>query len=277
VAAPDVLVQVHIFKCAGTSVANWLRNAAVTGVISGFRPYYEDNYVYTADQLWEAGFDDPRLTAATSHGIRRFPPTIHDRRIHYFTILRRPLPHFLSVVRYMLQERVAFAIPAPIGRTSKAMTAWLLSKPVGTEFRENTQTNHLALFTWCDATGGRCDPARYGRWPAADQALYERERLGVAKDVLRSFMVAGTVERLDETLELVRARSAAFGMNLPPISDVPFANVTAVPIDDIAWIDDDPLGERLRESFAIDAELHAFADRLLDEAYGITREQSAAS
>jgi hypothetical protein len=94
---------------------------------------------------------------------------------------------------------------------------------------------------------GRCDSERYGLWSPTDQAAYERERL-------------------DETLELVRRRSAVFGLNLPPVAHVPHANVTHVAVDDISWIDNEPLGKRLLESFAIDQELYAFANQLLDEA-----------
>ena len=265
VAGANVLVHIHIPKSAGTSVSNWLRTAAVTGVISGFRALYPD-YVYTAGDLGSAGFDDLRLAAVSSHNIQRFVPTSDGRRLYYFTILREPLPHFLSALRYMLQERQAFKVPAPIGRTSRDMTAWLLGRPLRAAFRENTQTNHLALYTWCDATAGRCDPERYGLWSPRDQAAYERERLEIAKNNLRSFLAVGTLERLDETLELVRRRSAAFGLNLPPVAQVPHANVTRVPVDDISWIDNEPLGKRLLESFAIDQELYAFAKQLLDAA-----------
>lgn len=146
-------MHIHIPKSAGTSVSNWLRTAAVTGVISGFRALYPD-YVYTARDLGSAGLDDPRLTAVSSLNIQRFVPTSDERRLHYFTMLREPLPHFLSAIRYMLQGRQLLGVPAPIARTSRDMTAWSLGRPLRAAFRENTQTNHLALYTWCDATAG---------------------------------------------------------------------------------------------------------------------------
>jgi hypothetical protein len=177
-----------------------------------------------------------------------------------------PLPHFISVLRYLMQERRAYGVPEDVGPTSREMAAWLLDRPIGAFFRENVQTNHLALYPWCDATAGRCDPGRYGLWSAADQAAYERERLEIAKDVLRSFITVGTVERLPQTLEVLRRRSAAHGLNLLAVDQVPRENVTRTPIDDLSWVDRAPLGGRLFESFAVDEELYAFGEALLDGA-----------
>lgn len=261
-AGPDVLVQIHIPKCAGTSVAHWLRDAAVTGVISGFRALYPD-YVYADDELQAVGFDDARLTAASTHNIRRFVPTSGGRRLHYFTLLREPRAHFLSAVRHMLLDRQAFGVPESY-RTSREVVTWLMDMPPNANlpFRENTQTNHLALYVWCDATAGRCRPECYGSWAPADVAAYLRERLDIAKDTLRSFLAFGTVERLSETLELVRRRSAAFGLQLPPVDRVPRVNVTLVPDDDISWIDAEPLCRSVLESVAVDRQLYEWAQTL---------------
>ena len=264
-ASTDVLVQVHIPKCAGTSVAEWLRLATFAGALTGFGAFYPD-FIFSDEGLWQVGLHDPRLTALSAHNIRRFPPKIHDRRLHYFTILRRPLPHFLSIVRYMLQERTAYAVPAAVGDALYDMARWLLERPAGSGFRENSQTNHLALYPWCDATAGRCDPSRYETWSKADRSAYERERLDVAKAVLRSFLVVGTVERLHDTLEVLRVRSAQHGLQLLEVEALPWTNVTKIPIGDVSWLEHDPLGKRVVESLAVDTELYAYAERLLDEA-----------
>jgi len=248
--APDVLVQVHIPKCAGTSVAAWMGSAYTWGELTGFLSYYAGHHV--DDGVWPNGLRSPRLTAVSAHNIRRFPDSINGRRIHYFTILRDPLTHFLSMLRYMVQERAAFGVPPEVGNTTREVAAWLLDRPRGLPLCENTQTNHLALVAWCDATRG--------------QLAYERERLELAQDILGSFLAVGTVERLTETLELVRERSWDFGFRLLPVDRVPRINVTRVPLDDISWLDNDPVGERVRASIAVDRELYAFAERLLDTA-----------
>jgi hypothetical protein len=263
--AGDVLVQVHIPKCAGTSVSAWLRSASASGALTGFGAFYPE-FDLTDDTLWQSGLQDPRLTAISAHSIRRFPPTVKGRPMHYFTIVRRPLPHALSILRYVLQERRAYGVPPTVGDTTRDIAAWLLSRPPGSFFRENLQTNHLALYPWCDATRGRCDPDRFGSWSIADQVAYERERLDIAKEALQSFLAVGTVERLTETLELLRRRSAAVGLNLLPADCVPRDNVTRLPLDDISWLDQEPLGSRLLESTEVDAQLYAFADAQLDAA-----------
>jgi hypothetical protein len=84
----DVLVQVHIPKCAGTSIAAWLRKASERGALAGFGAFYSD-FVFSDDSLWQSGLRDPRLSAISAHNVRRFPPAINGRPMWYFTILRR--------------------------------------------------------------------------------------------------------------------------------------------------------------------------------------------
>jgi len=265
VTGPDVLVQIHIPKCAGTSVAAWLRHAAETGLLNGFGAFYPE-FVFDDDRLWQAGLSDPRLSAVSAHNIRRFPREVRGRHMRYFTILRRPRAHFLSMVRYVIQERIKYGVPPEIGNSSREIAELLLADPKNAYFRNNVQTNHLALYPWCDATGGRLIAERFPYWAIGDQAAYERERLDVAKDVLRSFMAAGTVERLHETLEVVRRRSAAHWLHLLPAADVPVVNVTQVPMDDISWLDEGAFAVRVAASLECDVELHRFGEQLLDEA-----------
>jgi hypothetical protein len=267
---PGLLIQIHIPRCAGTSIGNWLRNAALQGVLSGFGAIYPDDFVLENERdFLAAGFADPRLTAVTTHNIRKFPATIAGRNAHYFSLLREPLEHVLSYVRYMRQERLAFDLPANLSEETRDITAWLLGRSLDSPFRENPQTNHLALYTWCAATSGRCEPATYGRWSSADQHAYWNERLDVAKDVLRSFLCVGTVERMNETIQLLRERSHAVGIELLPAEQMVHVNTTSHDNDDLSWTDaNDPLGRQLRESLAVDVELYRFANEMLDRVTG---------
>jgi hypothetical protein len=266
VSAPDILVQVHIPRCAGTSVRIWLHDAALEGAISGYRSLYPD-YVFGRHEVWPSA-DDPRLAAASTHNIRYFTPTVAGRRVHYFTLLRDPRAQALSAVRYVQQERDAFGVPRAVRNTSYDIAKWLLEGSFGEPF-ENAQTNHIALHAWCDASGRRLLPDRYISWSAADRAAYERERLEFAKSLLADFIVVGTVERLPESLGMLRARSARYGINLLPVERLTRANASDVPPDDdAAWIDNDPLGARLLESLTVDDQLHAHARRGLEAVLG---------
>jgi hypothetical protein len=264
---PGLLIQIHIPRCAGTSVGSWLRGAAEKGLFGGFGTMYTD-FVFDSDRDFrDAGFADPRLTVVTTHNIQKFPETICGRSTHYFTILREPLAHTLSYVRYMRQERAAFDLPADLSDDTRDIVTWLLGRSLDSPFRENPQTNHLALHTWCEATASRCEASRYGSWTATDQRAYWSERLDVAKDVLRGFLCVGTVDRLNDFAALLRERSRAVGINLLPADQMVHVNTTSQDRDDLSWMDpNDPLGRRLRESIAVDVELYRFATTMLDDA-----------
>jgi hypothetical protein len=260
---PGVLIQIHIPRCAGMSVANWLRVAARLGLLKGFRAMYPEFAFQQDAEFLAAGFADPRLTAVTTNNILRFPARICGRRAHYFTLLRDPVEHVVSIASHLQAQRVMFNLPANVGRETKDILTWLLARPLNAPFRENTQTNHLALATWCEATSGRCDAAAYGTWSDDDQRRYQSERLEVAKTVLRSFLCVGVVERLHESLVLLRRRSAALGIDLLSPGVIGHANSTRRP-DDLSWIGPgSTLGARLRKSIAIDLELYAFAREML--------------
>jgi hypothetical protein len=270
-AGDDFLVQVHIPKCAGTAVAFWMMKAAVEGVLAGFGSLYRGQQgealgAFDDETLWAECLNDPRMRAASSHDIRRYPAAIRGRRMHYFTILRHPLANFLSAVRYMQQDRLTFGVPDSVGNSSREMTNWILSRPLGQPFRENNQTNHLALYPWCDTTGGRLRAEEYGSWDPADQAAYQRDRVALAKRILESFLVVGTLERLPLSLGLVRKRSSALGIQLPPVEELGHNNTTTVPLDDVSWIQTEELGRRLLDAVTADWEVYEHGTKLLDAA-----------
>ena len=167
------------------------------GDLTGFFSQYSAGGIVD-ERAFTNGLRSPHLAAVSAHNIRRFPGVIGGRRIHYFTVLRDPLTHFVSVVRYMNQERVAFGIPATVGESVRDVTAWVLDRPRGLPVIENLQTNHLALFAWCDANGGRLDPSRYALWPRADQLAYERERLVAGALAGQEIAVVSAAVQIDQ-------------------------------------------------------------------------------
>ena len=238
--------------------------AALEGAISGYRSLYP-HYVFGRHEVWPSA-NDARLAAVSSHNIRHFPPTVGGRRVtSAFHVVPRPARRRSRgcVTCSRNARRSAFRRGSPIRHTRS--TKWLLDGSFGEPF-ENAQTNHIALHAWCDASHGRLIPDRYDSWSGADRAAYGRERLEFAKSLLEDFIMVGTVERLPESLGLLRTRSARFGINLLPVDRLTRANASDLPPgDDASWIDTDPLGARLLESVAIDGELHAYAQRRLEE------------
>lgn len=189
--------------------------------------------------------------------------------MNYFALLRNPVDHVLSWVRYNYQVQSRGGTPLPGGRefSSRDLVAWLIDHSYGEPFRENMQTNFFALYGWCEMNGIPYHPAALHLWPEPLRAVYKRDRLAVAKDVLRSFLAVGTVERIIDSLDLLRRRSQIKGFFLAPSQAITLENVTRVRLDDAGWIGEhDAVGSRLFASLAEDAALYAFAQQLLDDA-----------
>jgi hypothetical protein len=182
-----------------------VERAAVEGAITGFRALYPERHIYLPNEAWPSA-NAARLVAVSSHNIRRYPPKLGAQRLHYATILRDPRAQAISALRYTQQERAAFGIPASVGTASLDVARWMLERTDGQPF-ENAQTNHIALHEWCGATRGRGVPELYGSWAKGDRAAYKRERLPLAKSLLRKFITVGTAERLAERCTLC-ARAA---------------------------------------------------------------------
>jgi hypothetical protein len=168
-------------------------------------------------------------------------------------------------MRYIIQERDAFGVPPTVASSLPDVATWLFTRFPDLEFRKNRQTNHLALHTWCAATRGRCLPEAYGTWSDRDHIAYRRDRLNIAKETLGGFLVAGTVERFVETMTLVRGRSAELGIVLLPVEAIEYQNVTNVfTTGELSWDEDSAAGQALRTSIAVDEQLYAYAQGLLD-------------
>jgi hypothetical protein len=254
---------VHIHKCAGTSVRAWLYRA----VPLGFGSWYP-NYTFDEQTLHSAGLADRRLRAFSSHQVRRFPSVSSGRRIWYFTLIRDPVNHVLSHLRYWCQV-VLEGDPRTATAGIRDIIEVLLNTPGIDPFWDNIQTNFLARYVWCEGEGATfdCDPETpMSTWPARAQDAYLRARLRIAKEVLRSFLAVGTVERIVESLELLCLRAAPLGFDLRPPREITVENTTLAKPEDRAWIGEhDSVGKKFLEFTREDQELHAFAEHLLDE------------
>ncbi len=274
----SVLVQIHMPRSAGTSVSEWLRSASVVGLTSGHAAVYPEFNLRLEADLDAPALSDPRISTVSSHNIRSFPKTWSGRPVYYFTILRDPIEQFASYVRYMIEHREAFHLPRRLVRLEE-IAEWCLDSRFGEVGLENPQTNHLALYPWCQLIGGRCDPTEYARWSADEHHGYWNARLSIAQTQLQSFLCVGVFDRLYDSLRVLHARSEALGIHLLAPEGVPNINGTRRSPGDLAWLaPGTPLGNAVATSLETDRELYRFAGTLLDRSLaslGSTRRASA--
>jgi hypothetical protein len=257
-AQDDLLVFVHIEKCAGTAVNNWLSTSHHYGNL-----YIKSEHVPVASLRWPdvrpVDLQDPNLRSVASHHLRTYPATVHGRTLRYMTLLRDPIARWVSYVRYF---NLLHHGPA---KTLREHAAWLLDQPEPAQFKQiNGQTNHLVEHEWYRQR--RDDVELPIDW-AADPELLERYRnvrLAFAKETLSRFDVVGTVERINDFTRVLQWRAVGWDVPLIPIMELDHVHQTEGPQVDRAWITpDDPVGRRLLEAFADDIELHRFAERRL--------------
>jgi len=269
----DLLLHVHVPKCAGTSVRKWL-GAAFPNQHGELYPV-RGTYVFDEPKLRWLNIGNPNLRSMSTHNIRVFPAVSNGRRMRYFTFLRDPVAHYLSYVTYMKQiigtvddPVVRSGLPDDFAeRSSREFTSWLLDQERDLPFRDSYQTNYFASYGWRERSGRGPvhDDGAYPLWERDVWEAYRSERLAFAKDVLRSFLAVGIVERMGDSLGVVWERAAAIGFDLPPPSDLGHENETEAETDDVSWIrEDDPVGARFLAAIEEDRELHAFAEQLLD-------------
>jgi hypothetical protein len=273
-AEADLLVHVHIPKCAGTSIWYWMARHMPSA--HGF--LYPDTYpsfYYDVAALEAMPIQYVSLRCMSSHYFRVFPAICAGRRMRYFTLLRDPVRQFVSYVRYQQinysesfpAEARAALPPHPDQLELRDVADWILSSPNDIPERENYQSNFLASYEWRTRTGRGPQPgAPSPVWAPEDWAAYRSARPALAKEVLDGFAVVGVVERFAESLELLVQRARSWDVTLGPLSDIGTVNVTEGE-PDLAWIDrGDTVGRKLLDSVAEDYELYAHAVERLNAA-----------
>jgi hypothetical protein len=255
-----LIIFAHVPRTAGTSIAQWLRDAAVSGHTTGHANLYGLHGFQSEHDLRAAGLGDPRVETAASHDIRTFPRRLADREAHYFTILREPLERFGSRVRYMLLHRKLFGVPSSLRRVED-VARLVLDARYGELGVENEQTNHFALYTWCQRNLD-CDPARYALWSSDQHHAYWRERLGIATEALCSFLCVGVMRDVTGSLRTLCRRAEKLGICLPRPEAVTFVNYTERHEGDEDYLYRGPLAEEIRASMRDDFQLYAVAESI---------------
>ena len=257
---PDLLVFVHIEKCAGTAVNTWLSASHRLGNL-----YVKTSSIPMSSLRWTdvrpIDLEDLRLRSVASHHLRTYPASVHGRTLRYFTLLREPVARWISYVRFFGKLRPSDARPAV---SLREYAEEMLAEPAAATLGQiNGQTNFIAEHEWFRR---RRDDAVAIDWQSDPDlfARYRRERLTFAKEMLGAFDVVGTVERLSDFTRVLQARAVGWGVPLLPIEGLNLTHVTEAAPVNVSWIaPNDSVGARLLEAFAEDFELYRFASERL--------------
>jgi hypothetical protein len=169
----------------------------------------------------------------------------------YMTFLRDPVQQFVSYMTHIQKHYAGItsqtlreAVPPDAPRlTLREFARWLLTQDRDIPFRENHNVNFFA---------------RHSAAPGAD-------RLEAAKVALSGFFFVGISDRMDESMDKLRALAQAAGLDFPP-DPVPMVNTSSEFRDDLSWIDPaDEVGSMLLRSVAQDRQLYDWAMARLDQ------------
>ena len=250
-----LLAHIHSPKTAGSS----FRRALDENYQQAHVHLYFDNsttFVYENAELAEL-VRDPSIKAFSSHFVRRFPPVLAGRPVHYVTFLRNPIEQFISYITYTRKHYAAISDlvlldhlpPKMTGLSIRESARWILDGPDSAfrNFRENYATNFYARYSLFD-------------WHGLDYADsgYRTERLKAAQNILSRFLLVGIAECLDESWRLLRHRAERIGIELRDVR-IPTENVTADQREPLDWIRaDDEVGGKLLDSVREDLSLYSW-------------------
>jgi hypothetical protein len=244
-----LLAHIHVPKCAGTAFRVLLERYFGP---RHMRLYIDDTYfVYSEDALQNCLLRDPPPCAFSSHHVRTFPRRLAGREMLYVTFLRDPVQQFVSYMTHIQKHYAGItsqtlreAVPPDAPRlTLREFARWLLTQDRDVPFRENHNINFFA---------------RHSAAPGAD-------RLEAAKVALSGFFFIGISDRMDESMDKLRALAQAAGLDFPP-DPVPMVNTSSEFRDDLSWIDPaDEVGSMLLRSVAQDRQLYDWAMTRLDQ------------
>jgi len=249
-----VLAHIHVPKCAGTALRNFL--------IQHFGPshlalYVPDTFhVYPEAEL--AGIlADRSIRGFSSHFVRTFPPRLAGRDLLYITFLRDPVDQFISYVTYVkknyqyLQDDRSLIASLPPNLTAMSVrdiAQWILTCDRHVNFHENFTVNFFARYS----VPGDAGPFRI-------DADYRRKRLATAKQILRRFLFVGVSEQMDRSIAVLRKLLERRGLSFPA-GDVPLDNTSHEFRGNLDWLHEtDKVGALLLASIREDQQLYEWA------------------
>ncbi len=245
-----LLAHVHVPKCAGTSL-RLLQERHFGQRHLGL--YVDDTYfVFSQHVLRGYLLQNPELQGFSSHHVRIFPRFLGGREMLYVSFLRDPVQQFVSYMTHIKKyyagitaKSLLEAVPPDAPKWAlRDFARWLLTQRRDVPFRENHNVNFFTRHSAPNAPN----------------------RLEAAKAVLEKFFFVGITELMDKSLQILRARIAAAGVEFPP-EPMPLENISADYRDDLNWITErDEVGAMLLRSVAEDRLLYDWAVARLDQA-----------
>jgi hypothetical protein len=246
--AGPLLAHIHVPKCAGTSFRVLLERYFGPRHV---RLYMDDTYfVYSEEALRNCLLRDPLPRAFSSHHVRTFPSRLGGREMLYVTFLRDPVEQFVSYMTHVRKHYSGITSrtlleslpPNAPQLTLREFAHWLLTQDRDIPFRENHNVNFFARHS----------------------APAEADRLEAAKAALSRFFFVGISDRMDESMEKLRALAQGAGLEFPADA-LSVENTSGEFRDDLGWIDPaDEVGAMLLHSVERDRRLYDWAVERFD-------------
>lgn len=240
---PPILAHIHVPKCAGTSFRVLQEQYFGTKHLG---LYVDDTYfVFSQETLRGYLLQDRSVRALSSHHVRRFPHWLAGREMFYVTFLRDPIQQFVSYMTHIKKHYATLtsrslleSVPPDAPHLPlREFARWLLTQDRDIPFRENHNVNFFSRHT----------------------APETADRLAAAKTALGDFFFVGLSERMEESIEKLRARAGEAGLEFPP-GPIPFENSSSDYRDDLSWINPhDEVGALLLHSVEKDRQLYEWA------------------
>jgi hypothetical protein len=252
-----VIVQIHVPKCGGTALRNFLKNHYGSAHLS---LYVSDTFfVYSEEELTRY-LADRNVQCISTHYVRTFPARLAGRDLLYITFLRNPIDQFISYITYVKKyfqelqhdQPLIKCLPPDVPSLSiREIAHWILTRGGEVNFRENYTVNFFARYVLCNGSSG------------LDKDQYRKRRLATAQKVLQGFLFVGLADDMNRSVSVLRKKVEA--ANLPfPQGELPFENTSFDLRGDLSWINPhDEVGDLLLESVQEDQQLYDWAQTRL--------------
>jgi hypothetical protein len=250
-----LILHCHIPKTAGTSVSTGLRNSFEILHFHHFHP--DPFYILTQEILGQLLEIDPALRSISSHHLRSFPLSVHNRPTFLVTFLRKPEDAFISQLKYVQRNFATF--PPQVQCLWPQEAPRLALRELARQYLDLT-TSHQ---DFSPQTRFFCNPNAMAKFGLSDGNRYGLDCYEVAHSILRQFHFVGIVDEMKKSLELLVDRLAQRGVKVY-FTSTDKENSSPEKAQPTWLTLDDEVGRRVLEASKSDSLLyHHFREELL--------------